>query len=363
MRVKAVGITHLTPVQERTLRAVIVDEKDVLVQAPTGSGKTLAYLLPIVHALARNDAAGAAGVQHVSGSPSAIVFLPTRELAAQVYAHAEKHVTAAGFPVVLCVGGAPDAPQIVGVKKGARVVVGTPGRVKEFVDRGVIKTHAVIVQVLDEADRLLDGGFEQDVEAVMRPPGGQCRTMCLSATMPPQLARFLQRRLPPDHAEVALHGRGGSNVGGALEHLAMSCHPNDLVATVLSAVEAYAHGGDGAEGGGGGGSAGVGGAAGEKKTSNTRLAGAGDDERRDGAGDDKSGGVTGQAIVFVETKAFAEQLSGTLAIAYEVRFVGGHYFFLVLFARLLHPARPFPRLFILFYFPSRENEEMDAPDG
>ena len=73
-RVKAVGITHLTPVQERTLRAVIVDERDVLVQAPTGSGKTLAYLLPIAHALKRNDAAGRAagesGVTLGSGTPT-----------------------------------------------------------------------------------------------------------------------------------------------------------------------------------------------------------------------------------------------------------------------------------------------------
>jgi superfamily II DNA/RNA helicase len=300
-----VGVTHLTPVQERTLRAVIVDERDVLVQAPTGSGKTLAYLLPIAHALAKNDAlvkSGGGGVSYTPGSPSAIVFLPTRELAAQVFAHAEKHVTAAGYPTVLCVGGAPDAPQIAALKAGARVVIGTPGRIKEFVDRGVIKTDAVIVQVLDEADRLLDGGFEMDVEAVMRPPGGQCRTMCLSATMPAQLARFLQRRLPPDHAEVSLHGRGGSNVGGTLEHLAMSCHPNDVVATILAAVDAYAHGG-----GDGCGGAGV-----SETKNNLNL----------GAGDWKKTSVTGQAIVFVETKASAEQLSGTLTAAYEVRPVG-----------------------------------------
>ena len=152
---------------------MIVSGRDVLVQAPTGSGKTLAYLLPLAHALAAEDASGPCdATPHAPGLPSAIVFLPTRELAAQVFAHAEAHVSAAGFPCVLCVGGVPEAPQMAAIASGrGRVVVGTPGRVKEFFDRGAIRTDALIVQVLDEADRLLDGGFEQDVEAVMRPPG------------------------------------------------------------------------------------------------------------------------------------------------------------------------------------------------
>lgn len=305
---KAAGITHLTPVQERTLRAVIVSGRDVLVQAPTGSGKTLAYLLPLAHALAAEDASGPGdATPHAPGLPSAIVFLPTRELAAQVFAHAEAHVSAAGFPCVLCVGGAPEAPQLAAIASGrGRVVVGTPGRVKEFFDRGAIRTDALIFQVLDEADRLLDGGFEQDVEAVMRPPGGRCRTMCLSATMPPRLARFLQRRLPPDHAEVSLHGRGGGNVGGAVEHLALTCHPDDTVGTILAAVDAYApEGGAGAE---------EGGEAGGRAR-----------------GDGPVAAARGQAIVFVETKAAAERLAGTLAIAYEVR--------------SSHVRRPFARRF------------------
>ena len=103
-RMKAVGITHLTPVQERTLRAVIVDGLDVLVRAPTGSGKTLAYLLPIAHALARLPPGDLAN----PGRPNAIVFLPTRELAAQVHQHAERHVAGAGFGCALIVGGADD---------------------------------------------------------------------------------------------------------------------------------------------------------------------------------------------------------------------------------------------------------------
>ena len=282
-RMKAVGITHLTPVQERTIRAVVVDRLDVLVRAPTGSGKTLAYLLPIAHALARLPPADLS----TPGRPNAIVFLPTRELAAQVHEHAERHVAAAGFPCALVVGGADEKSQLAAVRANARCVIGTPGRIKEFVDRGVIKTDGVIAQVLDEADRLLDGGFERDVESVMTPPGGAARTMCLSATMPQSLARFLQRQLPPDHAVIDMFGKGGGNVGGSVEHLAATTRPIDLVGVVLDAIDAYASGG-------------------------------GQSHRGD-IDDGQSQRATGQTIVFVETKAFAEQLSGTLAIAYEVR--------------------------------------------
>jgi superfamily II DNA/RNA helicase len=253
------------------------------VRAPTGSGKTLAYLLPIAHALARLPPADLS----TPGRPNAIVFLPTRELAAQVHEHAERHVAAAGFPCALVVGGADEKSQLAAVRANARCVIGTPGRIKEFVDRGVIKTDGVIAQVLDEADRLLDGGFERDVESVMTPPGGAARTMCLSATMPQSLARFLQRQLPPDHAVIDMFGKGGGNVGGSVEHLAVTTRPIDLVGVVLDAIDAYASGG-------------------------------GQSHRGD-IDDGQSQRATGQTIVFVETKAFAEQLSGTLAIAYEVR--------------------------------------------
>lgn len=318
-RMKAVGITHLTPVQERTIRAVVVDQLDVLVRAPTGSGKTLAYLLPIAHALARLPPADLS----TPGRPNAIVFLPTRELAAQVHEHAERHVAAAGFPCALVVGGADEKSQLAAVRANARCVIGTPGRIKEFVDRGVIKTDGVIAQVLDEADRLLDGGFERDVESVMTPPGGAARTMCLSATMPQSLARFLQRQLPPDHAVIDMFGKGGGNVGGSVEHLAVTTRPIDLVGVVLDAIDAYASGG-------------------------------GQSHRGD-IDDGQSQRATGQTIVFVETKAFAEQLSGTLAIAYEVRGTLGRLGHFGYFSSIRPP------IFSSFFSPAGSRTSPDAP--
>jgi hypothetical protein len=104
--------------------------------------------------------------------------------------------------------------------------------------------------------------------------------------MPQSLARFLQRQLPPDHAVIDMFGKGGGNVGGSVEHLAVTTRQTDLVGVVLDAIDAYAGGGQ---------------------------------SHRGDIDDDQSQRATGQTIVFVETKAFAEQLSGTLAIAYEVR--------------------------------------------
>ena len=303
------GITHLTPVQERTLRAIIVERLDVLVQAPTGSGKTLAYLLPLAHALEANDSIGDEARFRGPGFPSALVILPTRELAAQVFEHAEKHVARAGFPCVLCCGGADERAQISGIKNGARVVIGTPGRIKAFVDRGVVKTEGVVFQALDECDRLLDGGFERDVEEVVRPPGGKTRTACFSATMPPGVVRFLQKRLPPDRATVTLRNAAGGNVGGGVEHLAFVTPAEGKIGAVIDAVDAYA---DGA-----------------RAENPLRHA---------------SSRVTGQTIVFVETKVHAERLAGALAVAYEVRvkkvlFLFCFFFFFRVWEFFAEPAR------------------------
>ena len=196
-RLRDAGITHLTPVQERVLRAIIVDRLDVLVQAPTGSGKTLAYLLPLAHALGAMIPPATRRASGVRGSRARSLSCPRAGSPAQVFEHAEKHVARAGFPCVLCCGGADERAQISGIKNGARVVIGTPGRIKAFVDRGVVETEGVVFQALDECDRLLDGGFERDVEEVVRPPGGKTRTACFSATMPPGVVRFLQKDCPP----------------------------------------------------------------------------------------------------------------------------------------------------------------------
>jgi len=256
------GIERLTTTQTRTLRAARARGADVVCRAPTGSGKTLAYVLPVVGMVEECEVRGRGVV--------AVVVTPTRELAAQVAAEFGRCAEAGACAVVT--GGASVQAQEDAIRVGnARIVVGTPGRLKEFVERGVIDPRTVRVQVLDEIDRLLDGGFEGEIEAVMRPPGS-CQTLCFSATISASLSRFLDRRLVPGYAEIIAEGHGGSNVGGQVEHLCFSTKAGDeaIAMAVADALEHYAS------------------------------------ERVDGK-------VGGQAIVFTDTKATAERVRVTLA--------------------------------------------------
>ncbi|CAA9463970.1 MAG: ATP-dependent RNA helicase RhlE [uncultured Solirubrobacteraceae bacterium] len=153
---------------------------DVLVQSPTGSGKTLAFLLPIVERLTSSDPAA-----------SALVLAPTRELAGQIAAEAEAITAARGLRVVAVYGG-------VGIERQARaarqaqVVVATPGRLLDLIDRGAISLKQVKVLVLDEADRMLDMGFRPVVERIVRMMPAKRQTFFFSATLSGEVGKLAQ---------------------------------------------------------------------------------------------------------------------------------------------------------------------------
>ena len=267
-RLRARGIDALNAMQLAVCEAAVGRRADATCRAPTGSGKTLAYVLPIAKMLERaaRDGSGGGGG---GGAVRAMVVTPTRELASQVRTQCERYCGEGSS--ALCVGGASAKAQEDAIRKGgAKIVVGTPGRMKEFIDRGVIEPRAVEIQVLDEIDRLLDGGFEGEIDAVMRPPG-TCQTLCFSATISAALSRFLDRKLVPGYAEVVVAGRGGSNVGGMVEHLAYATKSGDdaVGSAVVDALEHY-------------------------------------------AGEHVDGRVGGQAIVFTETKSTAERVRAML---------------------------------------------------
>ena len=175
------GFVKPTPVQASAIPRG-VEGKDVLATAQTGTGKTLAFLIPILETLLRN---GADGV-------TALVLVPTRELAMQV---AAQHDALRGkkLPVAaLIVGGLSEHQQLQALRRGSRVVVATPGRLEDFLDRGLIQFGNLKVLVLDEADRMLDMGFRPAIRRIVATLPKARQTMCFSATMEGDTARLVK---------------------------------------------------------------------------------------------------------------------------------------------------------------------------
>ena len=190
--VDALGFTAMTPVQAQALPPIL-DGRDVIAQAPTGSGKTAAFGLGLLHRLdpARIE-------------PQALVLCPTRELADQVGKQLRR--LAVGVPnlklSILC-GGIPLAPQLASLAHPPHVVVGTPGRIQELVAKGALSLAAVRVLVLDEADRMLDMGFEDAIrDLARRTPKGR-QTLLFSATFPDPI-RALGQAMLRDAVEVTV---------------------------------------------------------------------------------------------------------------------------------------------------------------
>jgi ATP-independent RNA helicase DbpA len=176
------GYEAMTPIQAATLPAALAG-RDLIAQARTGSGKTAAFALALLQNLNPRRFA-------VQG----LVLCPTRELAEQVtteirrLARAEDHIKV----LTLC-GGATMRPQLASLEHGAHVVVGTPGRLMDHLERGSLKLDALNTLVLDEADRMLDMGFFDDIAVVARHCPAQRQTLLFSATYPPGIVKLSQQ--------------------------------------------------------------------------------------------------------------------------------------------------------------------------
>ena len=188
-------ITEPTPIQAEAIPALLAGN-DLVGQSATGSGKTLAYGVPLVERLARDKRV----VQ-------ALVLLPTRELAVQVHAVLGVLATSRRLTTALLVGGRPYANQITALRHGSQIVIGTPGRVKDLLDRGNLVLNELRVCVLDEADQMLDIGFAPVIEEILTTSPETRQTALFSATMPDWVAKlekkFLKNPVKVD-ATVAL---------------------------------------------------------------------------------------------------------------------------------------------------------------
>ncbi len=201
----ALGYEEPTPVQLAAIPPLL-EGKDLLAEAPTGTGKTAAFALPILHRLAlRLDADREAG-RPVEGRgapvgnsrasrPSSLVLAPTRELAMQVAEAVHKYGREIGVRVVPVYGGQPITTQLHRLARGVDVVVATPGRAVDHLDRGTIRFDEVETVVLDEADEMLDMGFADDLEKILSALPLNRQTALFSATIPGPIARMAEAHL------------------------------------------------------------------------------------------------------------------------------------------------------------------------
>ena len=186
------GFTSPTPVQEQAIPAAL-EGKDLLVSSQTGSGKTAAFLLPTLHALAGQDTfLPFKERMRAVTQPNILVISPTRELAQQVSQDAIAFVRhMKGVRIAAIMGGMPFAKQIQQLK-GAQVVVATPGRLLDLVNRRQLKLDKVDALIVDEADRMLDLGFSEDLEAISELAANRKQTLMFSATFADRIIRLAE---------------------------------------------------------------------------------------------------------------------------------------------------------------------------
>ena len=179
-RLAAAGFSIPTPVQAVAIPKAL-EGKDVLATAQTGTGKTLAFLIPMIEQL----------LQQVTPGIAALVLVPTRELAMQVVAQYDALRGKQLLPAALVVGGLSEGTQLNALRRGARVVVATPGRLEDFLGRKLVNFRSLRVLVLDEADRMLDMGFLPAIRRIAAVLPKERQTMCFSATMEASVAHLV----------------------------------------------------------------------------------------------------------------------------------------------------------------------------
>jgi Superfamily II DNA and RNA helicases len=177
------GISEPSPIQAEAIPAMLAG-KDLIGQSATGSGKTLAYSIPLVERLARNKR-----------FVQALVLVPTRELAVQVNSVLSRLAKGKHMTTALLVGGRPYGSQLSALRYGAQIVVGTPGRVKDHMERNSLSLSHLRMCVLDEADQMLDSGFGPEIEKILSTTPDTRQMALFSATMPEWIVKIEQKFL------------------------------------------------------------------------------------------------------------------------------------------------------------------------
>ncbi|MBC6715459.1 DEAD/DEAH box helicase [Aurantimonas sp. DM33-3] len=221
------GYVDPTPVQDAVLEPQAAD-RDLLVSAQTGSGKTIAYGLALAPTLL-----GEAERFGPAGAPMALIVAPTRELAMQVTTELAWLYAQTGAEMVTCVGGMDPRTEKRKLAQGAHIVVGTPGRLRDHLERGALQIGGLKALVLDEADEMLNLGFREDLEFLLEATPRERRTLLFSATLP-KLISSMAKRYQRD--ALRIEATRSSEAHADIEYKAIRIAPNELEHAVVNVL-------------------------------------------------------------------------------------------------------------------------------
>ena len=190
------GFEEPSPIQALTIPVLLKGEKDVVGQAQTGTGKTAAFGLPILEMIDKSN-----------GNVRAIVLAPTRELAIQVAEEINSFANGRKLKIVPVYGGQSIELQIRQLKKGVDIVVGTPGRVQDLIDRKILKLDKLEYFILDEADEMLNMGFVEDIEKILESTNKDKRMLFFSATMPKEILKIAENHMRKDYEIIKVESK------------------------------------------------------------------------------------------------------------------------------------------------------------
>jgi ATP-dependent RNA helicase DeaD len=223
------GYEAPTPVQAAVLEPE-ADGRDLIVSAQTGSGKTVAFGLAMAPQLLEEGRVGYAR------EPLALIVAPTRELALQVSRELIWLYGKAGARIATCVGGMDASKERRALAQGAQIVVGTPGRLRDHLERGALDLSSLRVVVLDEADEMLDMGFREDLEEILDATPAERRTLLFSATMPKPIVA-LAKRYQKDALRISTVGEDRGH--GDISYQAMAVAPADIENAVVNLLRLH----------------------------------------------------------------------------------------------------------------------------
>ncbi len=224
--IEELGFTKLMPVQEKVIPLLLQKDTDIIALAQTGTGKTAAYGLPVIQ---KTDI--------LTNNVQTLVLSPTRELCIQIADDLNQYSKYIDdLRIVPVYGGASIETQMKALKRGAHIVVATPGRLIDMLKRRALKLDTVDKVVLDEADEMLNMGFEESIEEILSKVPEERNTLLFSATMPPEIARIAQKYMnKPVEVTIGHKNAGAENI----KHVCYTVHQKDKYLTLKRIADYY----------------------------------------------------------------------------------------------------------------------------